>query len=234
MQSGLSRSLAAYLKRSGATSGPAARAALGLAVALACLAALLGLAELAGGDALRRAWALSKGPVLAGEVWRLVTAHLVHLSPMHTFLNILGLGLVGATMWAILTPARLGLAVLVSGAAISAGWMLLEPAGPSYVGFSGITHGLYAFGSLLMLRAGPRWLGAVLLAGLTVKLGHEAVLGAVPGAEAEIGGKVSLLSHALGSLGGALAAAGAPGVPRVIVVLVAAALATWHAAPWAG
>ncbi len=213
------RSATSALRQSGAA---------GLVAATLGLCAVLWLAEILGGDALRRAWALERQAVLDGQVWRLVTAHLVHLSRIHTILNILGLWLVAAALWSALTGPMLLRSVLWSGAAISIGWVLLQPAGVSYVGFSGITHGIYAFGGLNMLRRGPVWLGWTVLALLAVKLGHELFLGAVPGAEEEIGGKVALLAHSLGTFGGALGAAGTGWRMRGAILGITAALSAVH------
>lgn len=204
-----------------------------VAALIAVMAALslgLWLAEL-GGDPRRAAWALEKGAVLDGQVYRLVTAHLVHLSRMHTVLNILGLALVTATIWTILSGRGLIRAVLWSGAAISLGWIALQPAGPAYVGFSGITHGIYAYGALHLLRRGPVWMGWVVLGLLALKLGYEFFVGAVPGAEKEIGGGVALLSHSLGTLGGALGAFGTPQAVRYAILVLTTVASVRHAEP---
>jgi len=126
----------------------------------------------------------------------------------------------------VLTARLLLTAIVASAAAISLVWVLTMPPGVTYVGFSGVTHGVLAFGGLTMLRAGPRWFGWVILAALGAKLGHELFIGAVPGADAAIGGRVSFVSHALGSLGGALAAQRGPLAIRGGVVLLCVMIAT--------
>lgn len=200
----------------------------GLVVTMVALCAVLWLAETLGGDPLRRAWAVERQAVFSGEIYRLFTAHLIHLSRIHTILNILGLALVTAALWSVLTGPMLLRSVLWSGAAISLGWVLLQPPGQTYVGFSGITHGIYAYGALHLLRRGPRWLGITVLVLLSVKLGHELFIGSVPGAEAEIGGRVALLAHALGTFGGALGAFGTPRRVRYPVLAITAALSLIH------
>ena len=62
----------------------------GIAVAIALVMLVTDL----GGAALRRLFLLENDAVLRGELWRLVTAHLVNLSRVHTHLHILGLGLI--------------------------------------------------------------------------------------------------------------------------------------------
>ncbi len=210
-----------YLARLFQTSKLARGDVPGLVVTVLAICALLWLAESLGGDPLRRAWALERGAVLEGEFYRLATAHLVHLSRTHSVLNILGLALITVSIWSILTARFVLRATLWAGAAISLGWVLLQPAGLTYVGFSGISHGIYAFGALHLLRRGPVWIGVIVLACMSIKIGYEFAYGPVPGAEAEIGGRVALLAHALGTLGGALGAAGTPKGPRCAVILVA-------------
>lgn len=206
-----------YLKRLYATSRVVPAEVAWLALTVVGFAALLWVVDL-GGDPLRADWALVNARVLEGEVWRLATGHLVNLSHVHSLMNMLGVAFVTATVWSVMTARDFLRAVLISGATVSIGWMILQPPEASYVGFSSILHGVFAYGALMMLTRGAPWLGALVLAGLTVKIGQEVINGAVPGAEAHIGGKVSLISHALGTMGGALAARG--GEPRVRIVIV--------------
>ena len=202
---------------------------MGIALVAAGLAGVMALTDL-GGGAWRSALWLETGSIWQGQLWRLVTAHLVNLSRVHTYLNIAGLGLILITLWTVLTPGRLTLAIAASGGAISLGWVLLMPPDVSYVGFSGITHGVLAYGGLLLLRSEVRWFGALVLGCLLAKLAQEYLNGAVPGADAAIGGRVSFVSHALGSLGGVLAAARTPVWLRAALVVLCLWLAVEHAA----
>jgi rhomboid family GlyGly-CTERM serine protease len=183
-----------------------------------------------GGTSLRPLFWLESGAVRGGEVWRLATAHFVNLGPVHTWLNILGVGLILCTLRAVLTPGRLARAVVASGGAVSVGWVALVPEGVTYVGFSGITHGVLAYGGLALLRDGPRWFGAVVVVCVAAKLGWEGMIGAVPGADTAIGGRVSFLSHALAVLGGVIAAERTALLPRLLLVGAAGALVMHHLA----
>lgn len=159
-----------------------------------------------GGDDLRAKCALETGKIMQGEIWRLGCAHLVNLSHVHTILNLLGLCLITAATWSVLTASGFVWSVLASAGAISFGWLLLQPAGPTYVGFSGTTHGVLTFGALIFLRRGPYWFGWMVLIGVAIKIGFEVFYGPIPNADEAIGGRVSTLSHSLGATGGALAA----------------------------
>ena len=68
------------------------RYGIGLALAVALL-----LLPLLGGMALRDAWRYEREAVAAGQWWRLLTCHLVHLDAGHALLNAVGLGL----LWAL-------------------------------------------------------------------------------------------------------------------------------------
>jgi rhomboid family GlyGly-CTERM serine protease len=183
---------------------PERRRGLSSLAGCAALAAAMTLTEALGGDPLRAALAWDRAAIPQGEVWRVLTGHLVHLGPAHLRMNLLGVALVLATLWDTLDARELLMASLASALTISAGLFVTSPDVGSYVGFSGILHGLFAWGGPELLRRGPRWFGLVVLGCLALKLGWEAWSGAVPGAEAAVGGPIALASHWLGALGGFL------------------------------
>lgn len=171
----------------------------GLALAGACAALLLLALTGEGGRQLLR---YDRGALAAGEAWRLVTAHLVHLDLRHTLLNCLGLAL----MWALFArdySARQWLLIVVASmVAIDAGLWLCDSTVEWYVGSSGVLHGIMAAGTLAQLRRGERT-GWVLLAFLAAKLAYEHWVGGLPLA----GSAVVVDAHLFGVVGGAGAAA---------------------------
>jgi len=169
--------------------------AYGWALLGAC--ALLGLVEL-GGEPLRAALSYQRTAIAAGEWWRVVTAHFVHLDANHALLN--GLGLV--LMWALFardySPLRWLAIYLVASLAISAGLWFLDPEVPWYRGASGALHGVMAAGTLAHLRR--RDLDAWILAAFIVaKLSYEQIAGSMPFA-----GTANTLvdAHLYGAIGG--------------------------------
>src|SRR6185503_4393794 len=142
------------------------------------IAALILLAAI-GGDTVRLAGRYEREAVLDGELWRLVTGHLVHLGWSHTVLNLAGLALV----WALFASALRGMhglwVLVASIAAIDAGFLINEPQLDWYVGFSGVLHGLFAAGVIASIRAREpeAWLLGALF---VVKLGWEQLIGPVP------------------------------------------------------
>jgi rhomboid family GlyGly-CTERM serine protease len=183
--------------RGGARGLDIARASLLLPAAIAALILLAALA----GDEARSAGRYERTAVLAGEWWRLVTAHFVHLGWSHGFLNLAGLGLVWMLFASTLKGWSAVCVLLASFAAIDAGFLLIEPELEWYVGFSGALHGLFAAGVVASIARGERegWLLGVLLA---VKLAWEQWVGPVPLTETVAGGPVIESAHLYGALGG--------------------------------
>lgn len=172
-------------------------------IALAILFVALILPELAG-EAARAALRYDRGAVAAGEAWRLLTAHIVHLDLEHAVLNALGLVL----MWALFArdySARAWVViVLTSIAAIDAGFWFRDTNLAWYVGASGALHGVMAAGTLahVLRRDLDGW---ILAAFIVVKLGFEQWTGALPFAEADA--SVVVNAHLYGALGGLAGAA---------------------------
>src|SRR5580698_2554616 len=166
----------------------------GIGLLLAC--ALLLLPEL-GGDAGRALLRYDRAGLAAGQWWRLLTGHLVHLNLRHALLNILGLAL----MWALFArdySARQWLLIVLGAVAtIDAGLWLADSTVLWYVGSSGALHGVMAAGALAHARTGQRD-GWILAGVLLVKLAYEHWVGALPLS----GSAVVVDAHLFGVLGG--------------------------------
>jgi rhomboid family GlyGly-CTERM serine protease len=169
----------------------------GLALAASC-AALLGIALLGHRDLL----AYDRAGLAAGQLWRLVTAHLVHLDLEHATLNSLGLILMWALFARDYSPRQWPAIVLAAAAAIDAGLWFRSLTVGWYVGSSGVLHGVMAAGTIAHLRRGDvdRWLLALFL---IAKLAWEQRVGALPFSGS---GDVVVDAHLYGVLGGAAAA----------------------------
>ncbi len=173
----------------------------GVALLAACM--LLLLLALAG-DGARDALRYDRAGLAAGQWWRLLTAHLVHLNLEHALLNALGLAL----MWALFERdfrPRQWLGILLGAtAAIDAGLWFRDSTVAWYVGSSGVLHGIMAAGTLAHLRRGEQdgWVLAVFLLG---KLAYEQWMVALPFSRGL--GVVVVDTHLFGAAGGALVAA---------------------------
>jgi len=151
---------------------------------------------------MRAHFAYDRSALLHGELWRWVTAHLVHLDVVHAALNVLGLALV----WALYFRAwssREWLVVIVAGMlAIDAGLWWWQPQLQWYVGASGLLHGLLIAGVVGQWR-NERGIAFVVGALFVAKLAWEWRNGALPFAGESA--HVVLPAHRYGAAGGAIA-----------------------------
>jgi len=152
---------------------------------------------------LESGWRYERNAIAAGEWWRLLSGHFVHLNAAHLVFNVFGLlvalclfgGLFSARAWMVLT--------LATSLATGVGLWLLSPTVVWYVGFSGTLHGLFAAGGLRALLVGDR-IGLAALLMIGGKLFWEQLYGEV-GTSALIGAAVVVDSHLYGFLGGLMA-----------------------------
>jgi rhomboid family GlyGly-CTERM serine protease len=165
------------------------------------IAALAGLAELAG-DPGRIVLRYDREAVLSGELWRLITGHLVHLGPSHLAMNLLALAILAVVLPALASWRQWLLSGLTSAFFIDVGLLGFHQDIAWYVGLSGVLHGFWAAGVVLALCA--RHFEAVPLAILLlVKLGYEAMFGGIPLSGEVAAGPVVSQAHAWGAAGGA-------------------------------
>jgi len=147
-----------------------------------------------------------RGAILAGEAWRLATAHLVHFDWPHLGWNLVGVALVWL-LFAREFTLREWLAVLAaSTVAIDAGFLIFEPELDWYVGFSGVLHGCMAAGLVAWLKQERDALTVVVAALFVAKLAWEHAVGPLPFTAGTLSLPVIHEAHTYGALGGALAA----------------------------
>ncbi len=154
-----------------------------------------------------RSWLSFDRPALdAGEFWRLLTCHFVHLGVSHLLLNVLGLLLIWYLIASSLSQAHWLFVTLFVIVGIDLGLWFLEPQLVWYVGLSGLLHGLLAAGIVAGFRSGriDVWILGVALVG---KLAYEQMVGPLPGSEQSTGGAVIVASHLYGAVAGLVAAA---------------------------
>ena len=148
-------------------------------------------------------WRFNRNMVEQGDVWLLLSGHIVHLNWSHWLLNMAGLAIVAFFFSSHATLKQWLLVVLVSAVIISAGIWWWMPDIIYYVGLSGVIHGLFLYGALREIRFYPVS-GYVLTAVVIAKLSWEFFYGALPGSEDMAGGRVLTEAHLLGAIGGIL------------------------------
>lgn len=151
------------------------------------------------GDAGREALCYDRAQIAAGQWWRLLSGSFVHLGWWHLFLNEMGLA-----VYVMLCPEPLPAAVwvrrlLVLSLGMSLGLYFFAPQLQTYVGMSGVIHGLFVLGLVPQVRRGDLIaLGCLLY--LLGKLGWEFFAGVPVSDEQALGGRVVLESHLFGAL----------------------------------
>jgi rhomboid family GlyGly-CTERM serine protease len=162
--------------------------------------------------------------VSSGQLWRLASAHFVHLNTAHLLLNLTGLLLICELLWDRL-PLRHGIGLLATSVAGISGLLWWQhPEMAWYAGLSGALHGLWAGCALAtclppidrVARSGrraakmpetgaadwplSRWAGVGGLLLLGAKLILEALHGASPELAKTIGAPVATVAHLYGAL----------------------------------
>ncbi len=155
--------------------------------------------------------------IQSGELWRLLSAHLIHLGWGHWALNTGALALVFALYGRQLSPAACCGWALISALSIGLGLLLCSPSVLWYVGLSGVLYGLLAAGAITDLSRHPA-VSIAVLALLTVKLVWEQLWGPLSGAVSLVGGAVVVDAHLYGTVGGLVAALLWPVVAAHLVV----------------
>jgi rhomboid family GlyGly-CTERM serine protease len=163
-------------------------------------------------DALLPVLRYERSGLAAGEWWRLVSAHFVHIDEAHAALNAaallliawLGTGQVTLRQWLWLT--------LASMAAVDIGLYWLAPETTWYAGASGVLHGVFAGTSLILARRAREPIGTLMLLLLAAKLAFEQVSGGPSPWMGSAGFRVVIEAHLYGALGGLAAASAASAI----------------------
>jgi rhomboid family GlyGly-CTERM serine protease len=166
-------------------------------IALLGVCALLALPEVFGEPA-RQALSFDRSAIGAGQWWRLLSAHFVHLDLEHAVLNSLGVVLMWALFARDYSPWRWAAIYCGAAASVSAGLWFLNPELQWYVGASGALHGVMTAGTIAHLRRGDLdgWILAIFI---VAKLGYEQLSGALPFA----GSATTIVdAHLYGAIGG--------------------------------
>jgi len=157
------------------------------------------------GDAGRVWLSYDRPEIAAGELWRLLSGHFVHLGISHLIWDAAGFLLIWYLVGQSFSRMQWAIVSLVTIVGIDLGFWFLEPNLSWYVGLSGLSHGVLAAGIVGSLKSGrvDMWiLGAALIA----KLVYEALVGPLPGSAESSGGTVIVVAHIYGAVSGAIAA----------------------------
>ncbi len=142
--------------------------------------------------------------IMTGELWRVFTGHLIHLSWQHLLMNIFGLWLIIWLAKGCISTTEWFITLLLSSLLIS-GALLFFSDISWYVGFSGILHSfLILIAYRLVSQSSVE--GWFLLIFVLIKIGWEQWQGASTELEHIIGGNVVTDAHLYGVIAGVLIA----------------------------
>lgn len=107
-------------------------------------------------DALAALLVYDSDAIHKGEIWRLVTSHLVHFGAMHLIYNALAFGIAG---WIIESKGDrcFKYSCLLSAFSIGVALMIFKPGMLYFGGLSGVACGAIMYGALLCLREKSPW-----------------------------------------------------------------------------
>jgi rhomboid family GlyGly-CTERM serine protease len=136
-----------------------------------------------------------------GQLWRLITGHLLHLSWYHLISNLAALVLVFILLSSQLRAIWLGYSITCIALLCSAGLFVFSTYVKWYVGLSGVIHGVVVLGCALAISQGERW-AIFLTVGTVIKLVLEQAGVAIGSDPARLGGDIIVDAHLWGALAG--------------------------------
>lgn len=137
--------------------------------------------------------------------WRLVTAHFVHTNGIHLLLNLTGLLLLWLLHGEYTEPRSFYLLLIILTIVVSSGVYFFSLHLASYVGLSGVLHGVFAWGVIQDIKW-KRKSGYLLLLGLTIKIIEEQWFSSNELMGNLIQAKVAVDAHLYGAIGGLILA----------------------------
>lgn len=170
---------------------------------LACLAMWFTFGEEA-------AWlAFDRQAILAGQVWRLWSGHLVHYSLHHALLDSSVLFLLGMVAERELGARRIGLALLLGAPAISLGLLLATPEMAYYRGASGLATLAAVAGGTALWHSSPKLKALLFAFGafMAIKIALESLGQPLDMTNLPENVQIAWQAHLLGALLGYLAGA---------------------------
>lgn len=141
--------------------------------------------------------------ILEGEIWRVLTAHTLHLTWNHLFMNLAGLIFIFFFFGNLLTQKQWLVLMLFSACFISLILLWSQPDLRWYVGLSGVLHGLFIAGGIADIKVRPKE-AYIFLSFIVGKLAYEQMMGPLPGSEESAGGPVLVDAHFYGAISGLL------------------------------
>ncbi|WP_305464020.1 rhombosortase [Photobacterium leiognathi] len=141
--------------------------------------------------------------IINGELWRILTGNITHTNWAHLAMNAAAFAIISFIFRAHFHTKGYSLLILLLSLIIGLG--LFATNITWYAGFSGVLHGIFAWGCIRDIQAKTKG-GWLLLLGLTIKIGWEQYFGGSVSSEELIGVRVATEAHLIGAITGAVSA----------------------------
>jgi rhomboid family GlyGly-CTERM serine protease len=155
------------------------------------------------GDSFTQALVYQRELITTGEVWRLLSGHLLHTNGYHLLLNLAGLLMLWALHGRFYSIKNYIVLFLFCSIMTSIGIYVFDPTLIQYVGLSGVLHGIFVFGALMDINVKDKS-GYLLFLGVWLKIAHEQYYGANVDVSNLIEANVAVNAHLWGALSGLL------------------------------
>lgn len=168
---------------------------------LSALAMLIALLP----EAWQAALAFDRSVLAQGELWRLLSGHLVHSNGYHLLMNLCGLFVIMVLHGAIADRLALYWQWLLLSLLTSLALWCWASDIEVYVGLSGVLHGMLSYGAIMDIRQHYRS-GYLILAGIAIKLAAELYSGPDAELATKIAAEVAIEAHLWGAIAGVVLA----------------------------
>ena len=170
---------------------------------IALLSVVAFISEYFLGGLLTNALVYQRQLITEGEIWRLITGHLLHTNGYHLLLNLAALFMLWALHGRFYSIKNYTTLFLCCSITTSVGIYYFDPSLLQYVGLSGVLHGVFIFGAIMDINAKDKT-GYLLFMGGWLKVAHEQFYGASTDVSNLIEASVAIDAHLWGALGGLL------------------------------
>ncbi|MCI2284129.1 rhombosortase [Colwellia sp. MSW7] len=153
------------------------------------------------GNSIAQAFFYQRNLIIQGELWRLLTGHLLHTNGYHLLLNLTALIMLWALHGRFYTIKNYSALFLFCCLSTSVGVFYSSPSLIQYVGLSGVLHGIFVYGAIMDIMSKDKT-GYLLFLGVWLKIAHEQIYGAGKDVSNLIEANVAVDAHLWGAIGG--------------------------------
>jgi rhomboid family GlyGly-CTERM serine protease len=135
--------------------------------------------------------------IASGELWRVLSGHIVHSNGWHLLLNLASLLMIGLLFSQHLTRLFWLLVFTLSGLMISACYFWIAPEYEYYVGLSAVLYAVIIIGALLDIKEQPL-IAVIILVIVTIRVIWQQYSGSMDSLAELIEDRVAIESHLFG------------------------------------